>query len=180
MNPKKSLDGFNWDAQRREFSAIRELDVWKGYECENSIPTLKGSKVKLRICTAESASIDEVTTKHVFAMQWLMDHQKELHDAIIETLFIYYQKMWAEYPDYMQDDPSLNVTSPLDFKHLIDLTYVDIFPFQKESLPYFGFEFECAWDPEHGFQILMNGLRVVDLGGDGNNEYEIGIDGGID
>jgi len=53
--PKKSPDGFDWQSVGEYFYSVRELDAWRDYECINSDPKLKDSKVKLRICTAEDA-----------------------------------------------------------------------------------------------------------------------------
>ncbi|MGZ3236337.1 MAG: DUF6985 domain-containing protein, partial [Burkholderiaceae bacterium] len=146
MTSSTPPEGFTWRSVGEYFYSVRELPAWKGYQCINSDPALTGSTVELRIRTAEGALIDEITSKHVYATQWLIENQEELHDTLIEALFFKYPEMLAEFREWGNDDPSLNVKTLLDFKNLIDLRYVDIFPFQKNSLPYLGFELECEWD----------------------------------
>jgi hypothetical protein len=58
-----------------------------------------------------------------------------------------------------------NVKSQDDFRNLIGLHSVNVHPLQKDGMPYIGFEFGCTWDPEHGLGVLMNGNRVVEIGG---------------
>ena len=52
----------------------------------------------------------------------------------------------------------------MDFRRLIGLHNVHFVPLMKDGLPYFGYEFGCIWDDEHGLGVLMHGRRVVEVG----------------
>lgn len=48
---------------------------------------------------------------------------------------------------------------------LCELIGVTVHQIVRSSVPYVGFEISCSWDPEHSAGVLMNGTRVVEVGG---------------
>lgn len=179
LENKRHLN-FQRDPLHRNLFSIQELEAWASYTCENSIPELTGRHVKLRLVSSNEATDDIPSPEpnHIAAVDWLLKNEKLLHDAIVAAIFektvpMFYRQ-WEEFQ--IEINPPLRFLD--DLKYHIDLSYIDIFAHTKNGIPYFGFEFECSWDPEHGFQVLMNGFRVVALDGDVNNTFEIKNDGG--
>jgi hypothetical protein len=175
---------FVWSDLYKWWQSPQSLLDWQGYQCENSLPHLTGECVLLTIdpgITEHATPEDLPSRNQVVALDWFWRNQTFLHDALLEELLPYYQPI-AE--NYAADEVLRRLTPVVqdvdDFSTLIDLSYVRFFPFTKNSLPYIGFEFECNWDPEHGLGILLNGLRLVDIGGSDvvKQDYNIIIDGG--
>ena len=171
---------FERDLVLRQLVSIQELHAWSGYQCSHSVPKLTGSHVKLRLIAGNAATNDIAMPepRHLLATRWLMRHEQALHDHIIAAIFQLadsFKTHWREV-EIAHLLPPLNY--PEDLKQLIDLSYIDIFTHTQDGLPYLGFEFECAWDPAHGFHVLMHGLRVVTLDGDVNDITVIENDGG--
>lgn len=161
-------------------NAIRYSGNW--CLCKHSQPKLTGSNIKLRLFASHAASNDIPMPEpnHLLALRWLQRHEQALHDHIIAAIFALapsFKAHWREL-EITHLLPPLN--SAQDLKQLIDLSYIDIYTQTKDALPYLGFEFECAWDPEHGFHVLTHGLRVVTLDGDVNDSAVIARDGGHD
>jgi hypothetical protein len=47
---------------------------------------------------------------------------------------------------------------------MIALSYIRFYPESKDDLPYFGLEFECNWDLEHGCGLMFHGTNVIIAG----------------
>ncbi|GGA14165.1 hypothetical protein GCM10008018_68880 [Paenibacillus marchantiophytorum] len=58
-----------------------------------------------------------------------------------------------------------DLTGVNDLKPLISLARVHILDVIKDGIGYFGFQFDCSWDEEHGFGVMLFKNEVVALGG---------------
>lgn len=169
---------FDRDPVLRQLTSTQEFNAWSGYQCRHSRPQLTGACVKLRLIPSKQTDNAMPEPSHLLAVRWLQRHEQALHDHIIAAIFALAASIkthWREL-EITHLLPPLNCAE--DLKQLIDLSYIDIFTHTKDGLPYLGFEFECAWDPEHGFHVLTHGLRVVTLDGDVNDITRIETDGG--
>ena len=172
---------FERDPVYRQLVSIQAFDAWSGYRCSNSRASLSGGLVKLRLVARDEFSDDIPAPEpsHLLAARWLRRHEHALHDQIIAAIFQLAESLQAHWHEYAIAHLLPPLNCPDDLKKLIDLSHIDIFPQTQHGLPYFGFEFECAWDPEHGFHVLMNGLRVIQLDGDVSNQRAVESDGGV-
>ena len=171
---------FERDPALRQLVSVQAFKAWSDYQCKHSQPKLTGSNVKLRLLAsnADNNDIPMPEPKHLLALRWLQRHEQALHDHIIAAIFGLapsFKAHWREL-EITHLLPPLNCAQ--DLKQLIDLSYIDIYTQTKDDLPYLGFEFECDWDPEHGFHVLTHGLLVVTLDGDVNDIAVIARDGG--
>lgn len=171
---------FAYDPERGEPVALVQLQSWAGYSCENSNPDYSGSRVLLRLRAAndEDSDFDHPEPAHHAAVRWLLANDQALHDSIAAALARFAPTLKARLEEYGDDESLRLLASPQGWKKLIDLSYVDVFPHTRDGMPYFAFEFECNWDPEHGFKLLANGLRVVAMDDDGYGSDDIAADGG--
>ena len=80
-------------------------------------------------------------------------------------------------PKKFGDEEMLRVGSTAELSDKFNLAYVKLFPHEKLGMPYFGFDFDCAWDSE-GFRVLLNGTRVVDIQTDELSISAVEADGG--
>lgn len=108
-----------------------------------------------------------LTNREMTLIQTAMETVNETAAASVSAIFAEYPNLRDAYgyePDeqaqYMPDLSSIG-----ELYGLIDVTAVAVHQIDRSGQPYVGFEFSCAWDPEHGTGVLMNGPRVVDIGG---------------
>jgi hypothetical protein len=161
------------DFQRERFfwTAKAQLPSWVGFQARNgpyaSISSDDPSDGVVTItCEPEGGDESPLTNKERAAVQWLLDHEADVASAILEGLLLEYPRLQqlygyeeAERETYMPD-----VSSTEGFRQLIGLHNVHFIPLMKDGLPYFGYEFGCTWDGEHGLGVLMHGRRVVEVG----------------
>jgi hypothetical protein len=176
--PEGSL-AFAYDPERGELVAAVELAAWAGYSCAHSSGEFPGGRVLLRLRGLDDAELDEPDLVHHAAVRWLLAHDQGLHDTILAALARYAPTLKAHLEDYGDDESLRLLKSPQGWKRLIDLSYVDVFPYTRDGMPYLAFEFESNWDPEHGFKLLVNGPRVVAIDDDGYGSEDVLADGGV-
>lgn len=170
--------GFAYDPERGELVAAVELSAWSGYACENSNPEFPGARVLLRLRGVADAECHDALSVHHGAVRWLRAHDQGLHDAILAALARHTPALAARLDEYGDEESLRLLRSPGGWKKLIDLSYIDVFPYTRDGMPYLAFEFECNWDPEHGFKLLINGPRVVDIDAGDYGSEDVLADGG--
>ena len=57
------------------------------------------------------------------------------------------------------------VTHPESFRDLISLNVVYVCVPEESQRAQVGFDFRCAWDPEHGLGFMTLGTSILDIGG---------------
>lgn len=175
--PAGSL-AFAYDPERGELVARIELPAWTGYACEHSDPEFDGSRVLLRLRGPDDHELDEADPAHHAAVGWLRANEQAVHDGILAALAGYAPTLKKRLEEYDDADSLRLLRGPQGWKSLIDPTYIDVFPYSRDGMPYFAFEFACNWDPEHGFKVLVNGTRVVHIDADGYGSEDVLADGG--
>jgi hypothetical protein len=130
-----------------------------------SSPVVDGSVTV--VCEPEGPKGSPLKEQDRACVQWLLDHEAEVASAVLAGLLAEYPRLQrvygyerAEREEYMPD-----VSSTENFRRLIGVHNVHFLPLVKDGLPYFGYEFGCTWDGEHGLGVLMHGVRVVEVGG---------------
>jgi hypothetical protein len=83
------------------------------------------------------------------------------------ALYDQYTSLQLAYDYDDQDKASFmpDLSSAEEIYDLIDVVGVNVHPVSRDGMPYVGIEFDTRWDPEHGAGVLINGERVVEVGG---------------
>jgi rubrerythrin len=153
-----------------------ELACWNGYylvtipnyRFKNKVVT--NGRVELWVDAAitedNSFSIDP---EQLNAYQFLVQQQTEVKQAILEELKKQFPRLLQdEYASWDQDDGSMplltQLTADFDFKNFIGPSSISIEEDVKDETAYVKWQFQCLWDPEHGFEVITHKNRVIDIG----------------
>lgn len=96
---------------------------------------------------------------------FIVSNQEEIKNVILQELFEEYSGFQAKYCDDEDDEFMPDLTCVNDLKPLISLARVHILDVIKDGIAYIGFEFDCPWDEEHGFGVMLFKNKVVAMGG---------------
>ena len=146
------------------------LPYWEGFESSygafGSTDPKQPSKIHL-IFAPEGRDTEPLNEYELNLIEWFVDHKEEVSESVMKSLLLAYPSLQATY-GYTEEEKVKympDVSSTDDFRKLIGLQNVNIHQIDNQGIPYMGFEFECTWDEEHGLGVLMNGYRMVDIGG---------------
>ncbi len=170
---------FSWDDERNEWSTIQYFFGWAGFHCENSLPELKNGQSYIII---DSLPDETPSDKHTQALAWLLEQPDAASQIVLNAIYKIYPSQKQSLSEYF-DTETLNLLYPdlnkiTDLKALLSLSRIHIYVESRDGLPYLGFDLACNWDVEHGVQVLLNGPRIVAVGTDALNPYNIDQDGG--
>lgn len=157
--------GFSWRAKCR-------LPSWSGYlDCSGPYGgVIKGAvsdgAVEL-VFAPEGRDNRPLESDELDLIQWFMENEAKVSDAVKAALFDAYPGLTAAYGYTAAEQAELMppVAAPDEMKRLIGLYAVNIHQTRNGAEPYVGFEFGCTWDTEHGLGVLTHGSRVVEVGG---------------
>lgn len=119
--------------------------------------------------------------------QWFIDNEAALATRIYSAAYEGYpsvkkqyddaeeatRKMWADEPDSpekewnLSDEYAVKMTDMIsidDLKNHIGVNAVFIHDYGPKEDPYYGVVFNCDWDDEHCFGILMKGEKLLAAG----------------
>lgn len=139
------------------------LRSWAGF------PTRRGAsdgKVGLTVMPADEARRIPPRPGQVRAFQYLLDHELEIRDAIVQAIFDEFPAIQdslsygGEEADMMPD-----IDNPEQLRPLIGMSTVHVLTITRAAMAYVGFEFGCTWDPELGLGVMTHADRVVEVGG---------------
>lgn len=155
---------FTRDERSGYFTCDGALPSWSGFISENSRRGLEGAKVRFIL---QPTSFEENSTlgpveRYQSALSWLSENERSVSQSAVRGLLELVEVLLQEYG--IADEELESVESADDLRSLVDLTLVRVFPHSKGSHPYFGLQFECNWDPEHGCGLMLCGNTVVDMG----------------
>lgn len=111
--------------------------------------------------------LETLTSAQKAGYDYLVENQGKLADLILSALLKRYPDIQTEY-GYEEDEKAGYMPDAADIDALAGLlTPLTIFlhPVVRDDLPYIGVEFDCTWDDEHGFGVMLYGDRVAELGG---------------
>ena len=101
------------------------------------------------------------------SVQWFIDHEKIVHDAMLGILYEKYPSIRNEFLDYLAEEADKllpNINHPLELKNLIGIQSINIHQISKDNIPYIGIELYCSWDEEHGVGVLLHGSEALEVG----------------
>ena len=155
-----------------------DLPDWDGYFLnEGTIYSkeekrINGGRVELQVDGAinPDGSVD-FSKEQVAAYWYLVEHQETIKRIILENMVNNFD-LFDPFGDHKSDEqeggyprPSQLVTG-FDFKDYIGPTSISIDENEKDDAAYTTWYFNCRWDPEHGFQVIMHKDRIIDMGQD--------------
>jgi hypothetical protein len=110
---------------------------------------------------------EPLTDSELELINWFLNNDSEVFDSLVRGVVAQYRSLQDLY-DYSLEEKAEympDVNSVDDLRSLIGLQSIYVHPLARNGVPYIGFEFGCVWDEEHGLGVLMNGTRVVEVGG---------------
>ncbi|MGH8107417.1 MAG: DUF6985 domain-containing protein [Arenimonas sp.] len=179
MNQRLDKLVWSYDDHGDRHVAPAKLLAWCDYSYDMGDPRYQGSLVEVRLSDSELRPPANLPRPFIDAFDWLVKNDIHVHEAVISAIDNYLptlQKQWER----LRDKELNAITYVSDMKNKLNLAYVKIFPHQKDGLPYIGFDFDCIWDAESGFKVLLNGARVVGLQLDELSIKAVKSDGGKD
>jgi rubrerythrin len=153
-----------------------ELPCWNGYylvtqpnyRFKTSVVT--NGRIELWVDAAITEDNNfSIDPEQVNAYQFLVQQQTEVKQAILEELKKQFPRLLQdEYASWDQDDGSMplltELTADFDFKNFIGPSSISIEEDVKDEIAYVKWQFQCLWDPEHGFEVITHKSRVIDIG----------------
>ena len=142
------------------------LPSWAGFEVRHGrreagpgVPTADGT-ARLSVSSADSDARTPPTAEQAAAFQHLLDNEAAVADAVARALVGY-----CPGNAYDGDDEVLwGVSEPDDLRPLVCLIGVHVLDLARDGVACIGFEFECAWDGEHGAGVMTHRGRVIATG----------------
>ena len=123
-------------------------------------------EMKIDISLGGDSIKDYETNEEYEAYQYLLDNQKDIIVNIVNELYKQYPDLRKEYgyskeeeEEYMPDVNNLD-----EYLKLINPHTIHILNTQKDGHSYYGIEFSCKWDEDHGVGVMMHKSRIVEIG----------------
>lgn len=163
--PLLTWDDYSWSGEIN-------LPSWAGFQSRrgnygsvNSSDSSDGS-AGLMVNTQDDTRIPP-TPEQKAAFQYLLDHETQVADKILQAIFLKYPEQRIAYLDAFDEYDRVlpEIQQPDELRSLIGLSNVHILVESLSGNAYVGFEFGCAWDEEHGLGVMAHLDRVVDIGG---------------
>jgi hypothetical protein len=154
------------------WTTFATLASWKGFQVrDGSYGALSSDSpsdgcVKI-VFAPEGRGNEPLSDFEKSSVTWVVENEAAIASSLLNALLDKYPKFQEQYGYAGEDKLKFmpDVTSIEGFRGLIGLYSVNVHPFQKDGIPYVGFEFGCTWDEEHGLGALMHGTRVVKIFG---------------
>jgi len=118
------------------------IDAWEGYRCENSRGDATGERVILVLQPADERNPEEVgKVPYERALQWVLANSVEVRESALTAIFKFIRETLIG--EYGLDDPELlAIEGSEGLRTEMDLSYLRLFPYSKDDLPFFSLEFE--------------------------------------
>jgi hypothetical protein len=161
------------------------LVEWEPFRSTNTVPGREGQRVLLE-CPMVYDERDEEELAEPFAyarsLEYFLNHRLVIQENILAACLTFVQDLHAFSVKYEAEMVELaHVATVEHLRSLIDLSYVHLFPYQRDGLPYIGFDLEANWN-EHGVLALLHGTEVLACSYPGTEravDYSIRDDGGV-
>lgn len=124
-------------------------------------------KITLLLNVGGDCIIDQITEIHENAFHYLIEQQINILDAAIKEIYKNYP-LWQDEYNYNEDEKEFlmpNLSCIEDLKKLVNPKKIYIMDVETDNMAYFGIEFQCRWDEEHGVGLMFHKNRVVKIGG---------------
>lgn len=121
--------------------------------------------VELGVNTKDEEQI-EPCVEQVAAWRRFVESDDRIFRAILEAGFSYYTRMRPQYAmagaEWIKNMPE--ITDPESLSPMIRLSSLTVtWPYDGNPVQV-GVSFACDWDSEHGFGVVVEGDKVVDVG----------------
>lgn len=155
-----------FDFDKYEYTSIFDLPLWSSFQSNFSHPDFKGSKVQLALMGAHEHEDLEYSWEHlpcyVDCVRWFLHNEREVLESAISAITVLIDEEIR--PQYRELPKELGLYLDEDLDKMINLIAINFYPESKDDLPYFGLQFSCEWDPEHGCGLMFHGTNVVVAG----------------
>ncbi len=116
------------------------------------------------------------SSEQINAYQYLVSNEDLLFNNIIQAILKEYPERRRAYDygleGYQDEDEAMPyIDNSEQFKMLIGLASVYLLGTTKREFSYILFNFNAAWDPEHGFNATIYKDQVIMIGDTGAGEY---------
>lgn len=133
------------------------LERWSeafGYECNIDVE-LGGDE-----------NVSDARDCHWNALRYLEKYQETVLQVTLQAVYREYPE-WRE--DYGYDEEELDevmpeIKAPENLLNLLKPYRVNVLNVEKEDTAYYGIEFACSWDEEHGLGVMLHNGRVIEVG----------------
>lgn len=163
---------FAWDNYSWVTSA--SLPAWSGFQIRQgpycTVSEVGRSNGTVRIVFApEGRGEAALSGREIEMVRWVIDHQVEVHDAMLQMLFEQYPKITEEVRDWLEEDEAISIAptlqSPDQLKEIVGIVSIFVHCIEADGIPFVGVELGCTWDSEHGVGILLHGPKPLEIGG---------------
>jgi hypothetical protein len=181
-----------WKKPHNAIKGFIELPCWTGYFLVDEPNYLIRTKVvtdgRINLWVDGEIRADKsfsIGREQINCYFYLVEHQERIKHSILEELKKEFPRLLSnEYASWDHEEggfPKLSDLTPdFDFKNYIGPSSIHIIEDIKDEVAYIKWNFECQWDPEHGFGVITHKARVIDLSPDAdvfkinkdNNTYE--------
>lgn len=148
------------------------LQSWRGFQSRRgpygAVDSESPSDGSVHLIFApEGRETDPLSPTELASIDWVLDNEAAIADALLAALFAKYPMLQAQYgyDASEQAERMPDLRDAADLRNLLGLHSVHVHQVTRDGLPYVGFEFGCSWDEEHGLGVLMHGTRTVEIGG---------------
>ena len=160
------------------------LSSWNGFQIRNgpygAISSPGKSDGMIHLCfTGEESEKRPLNTEEINSIQWVIDNEKSIHDAVMNRLVDDYEGIKEEVLGWCDDDNQLAdilpKTNSIDaFKEKCGVVVINIHPIVKSGKPFIGVEIGCTWEDEHGAGLSLHGDCVLRRGAADAAFYPLG------
>jgi hypothetical protein len=156
---------FRIDEEMEQYVSEGTLSSWAGFHSENSREGLEGENVLFVLESESYETHPNLAPRENYerALEWLLANEADVKTSALQGIRNFIDVMLNEYG--IKDEELSSVSSVSQLSSMVDLSFVRVYPHSNDGKPYFGFEFECNWDPEHGCGVLLHGPTALAAGG---------------
>lgn len=136
------------------------LPSWAGFRTDEGRRARGDGIAWVDVTCSDDAGRTRPTPEQAAAFRHLIDHEAEVATAVGLALVEHYPGE----EDGGDEDEDDEITEPAGLVSLVELARVHVLAVAQGGAAYLGFEFDCAWDEEHGAGVLTHLGRVVAAG----------------
>jgi hypothetical protein len=157
---------FCFDEGVGHWASIFDLSLWSRFQSKYIRPALNGSKVLLILQDAHEHEDLKYSWEHlpcyVYCLSWFLQNEARVQESALFAINALIDELKLQYKQWGGEEPAGCLNNTLS--QMIALSYIRFYPESKDDLPYFGLEFECDWDLEHGCGLMFHGINVIIAG----------------
>lgn len=141
--------------------------IWRGKVSLSSWSAFFEEKLVIELNIGGDKIVNCIDSRYKVAYEYLIANQEKILDNILSALLKEYPIMQEEYgyDNDELDEYMPNVSKIHDFRGIMKPKRIYILDVEKDGMLYLGFHFDCTWDEEHNFGIMLYKDRVIKMGG---------------